>query len=80
MYKVGRNVRREKSSCAGEHSDVDVLALVNLSETLGEEVVKVLVQSIQLLRPVERDDCDTIAISERDELFVGHVRTIFEIN
>jgi hypothetical protein len=68
-----RNVRREESSCAGEHSDVDVLALVNFPETLAEEVVKLLVQSIQLLGPVECDDCDTIAISGCDKLFVGHV-------
>lgn len=65
-------LRREESACAGEHGDVDILALVNLPETLAEEVIELLVQSIQLLGPVERDDCDTIAISECDKVFVGH--------
>lgn len=64
------DVRREEPTGSGEHGDVDIIALVNLSQPLAEEVIKILVEGIQLVGPIESNDRNAILVRESDELFV----------
>lgn len=66
------DVRREESTCAGNNGDEDIIPALNLAQSLAEEVVKVLVEGIQLVGSVESNDRNTILESEGDKFFVRH--------
>ena len=62
-------IRREETPGAGDDSDGNVIALVNLAEPLPEEVVVVSTQSIELLWLIERDYRDSVFVCDGDVLF-----------
>lgn len=67
-----RGIRGEEAPIGGQNGDGDVIALVDLAETLAEKVVGVLVQGIELLGVVEGDDGDGALVGDGDEILDGH--------
>lgn len=66
LRKSNEDIRREEPSVAGQNSDIHIISGSNLMHGLGEGIVPVAVQSIELLGLVERDDGDFAAVLDGD--------------
>lgn len=70
------NLRREEPASARNHGDEDIIALLDLAETVTEQVVEVGVEGVEFVGAVEGDEGDTALVGEFDEVFVCHFESM----
>lgn len=65
--------RGEEPASPRQDGNVDLIALFDLAEIVGYKVVELLIESIELLGPIQGDDGNATLIRERYSLVVRHV-------
>lgn len=66
-------VRREEAPFAGQNGDVYVIALSDFAQGDSELKVSILIEGIELLGLVQRDDRDTVRLIFDEDGLVCHV-------